>query len=260
MKTNLRTKQLRGGVLEGLRGLGQVAGLALVLALLTLVPAHAGDSAERRAMGFSNDGRYFAFEQFGVQDGSGFPYAEIFVIDIEQDAWVAGTPIRVIVKEDQAELATARQQASDQAAPILKKLGIERPGHLLASNPAPEMGNDPHRVTVNRRYQLQGAYEPQIFQLTELPLPAPESCKGLTDQPVVGFQLQSQKSGASPVTLHRDTSIPESRACPLGYDISAIVAYRGLDQREVLAILVSVSRVGFEGPDRRFLAVTRGPE
>jgi predicted secreted protein len=113
---------------------------------------------------------------------------------------------------------------------------------------------------VNRRYQLQGAYEPQIFQLSELPLPAPESCKGLADQPMVGFLLQSQKSGASPVTLHQDTTIPESRGCPLGYGISAIVAYRRPDQREVLAILVSVSRVGFEGSDRRFLAVTHAPE
>jgi len=260
MRANSKTKRFRPDRPEGIFELRYIAGLAIILAPLALVPAHAGDGAERRAMGFSGDGRYFAFEQFGIQDGSGFPYADIFVIDVEQDAWVADTPVRVLVKQDQAELATARKQAADQAVPILEKLEIKYPGQLLASDPVAELGNDPHRETVNRRYQLPGAYEPQIFQLTELPLPAPQSCKGLTDQPMVGFQLRSQKSGASPVTLHQDTSIPESRGCPLGYGISAIVAYRRPDQREVLAILVSVSRVGFEGPDRRFLAVTHVPE
>jgi len=260
MQSNPTTRNLLFDLLKNWRGTGHVACLTLVFALLAIAAVNAGDSAERRAMGFSGDGRYFAFEQFGIQDGSGFPSADIFIVDIGQDAWVPDTPIRVLVKEDQAELAAAREKAASQAAPILQKLAIRHAGRLLASDPAAEIGNDPHRETVNRRYQLRGAYEPQIFELTELPLPAPESCKGLSDEPMLGFRLQSQKSGASPVTLHEDTAIPESRGCPLGYAISAIVAFRRPDQRDVLAILVSVSRFGFEGPDRRFLAVTHAPK
>jgi predicted secreted protein len=179
---------------------------------------------------------------------------------VEQDAWAPDTPIRVLLKQDQADLAAAREKAAGQAAPILQKLALKHPGHLLASNPPAEMGADPHRVTVNPRYELRGAFEPQTFQLSDLPLPAPEICKGLIDEPMLGFRLQSQKSGAAPVTLHQDTSIPESRGCPLGYAISDIIAFRRPDQREVLAVLISVSQFGFEGPDRRFLAVTRAPE
>ena len=43
--------------------------------------ALAGDFANLNVLGFSSDGNIFAFEQYGVQDGSGFPYADRFYID-----------------------------------------------------------------------------------------------------------------------------------------------------------------------------------
>ena len=43
--------------------------------------AEAGDYADRTILGFSPDGSTFAFEEFGVQDGSGFAYANIYMID-----------------------------------------------------------------------------------------------------------------------------------------------------------------------------------
>ena len=68
--------------------------LALLLPLtVATVPARAADNAERAVVGFSPDGRYFAFEQYGVQDGSGFPYSEIFVIDLNANKWVKGSPV-----------------------------------------------------------------------------------------------------------------------------------------------------------------------
>ena len=75
----------------------------LLLAGLLLSPvARAGDAAEFRAHGFSSDaqGRYFAFEEFGVQDGSGFPYSNIYNVDLEKDAWVDESPVRVTIKEE----------------------------------------------------------------------------------------------------------------------------------------------------------------
>ena len=57
--------------------------LFLVLSsLLAAAPALAADGAQSRALGYSADGKYFAFEQFGVQDGSGFPYWDVFVLDL----------------------------------------------------------------------------------------------------------------------------------------------------------------------------------
>ena len=55
-------------------------------ALQSLAPwpaasARAGDVAELEILGFSDDGGVFAFEEYGVQDGSGFPYANRYYID-----------------------------------------------------------------------------------------------------------------------------------------------------------------------------------
>lgn len=47
---------------------------------------------------------------------------------------------------------------------------------------------------------------------------------------------------------------PASRGCPIGYGISEVIAYHRPSEI-VLIVLVDVFSVGFEGPDRRFLAV-----
>ncbi|MFQ5626952.1 MAG: DUF2259 domain-containing protein, partial [Methyloligellaceae bacterium] len=57
--------------------------------------------------------------------------------------------------------------------------------------------------------------------------------------------------------LHMDSAIPNSRGCPLRYDISDILVHEPDAKSRIFAILVSVYSFGFEGPDRRFLAVTK---
>src|SRR5699024_2227073 len=52
------------------------------------------------------------FEEYGVQDGSGFPYSTIFVIDVATDSWVEGTPIRVRIDDEGATLGDARAEAA----------------------------------------------------------------------------------------------------------------------------------------------------
>ncbi len=66
---------------------------ALLAAVAMLLPVAAGasDVSQFAPIGFSEDGKIFAFEEFGVQDGSGFPYSSIFVIDLVRDAFVDGS-------------------------------------------------------------------------------------------------------------------------------------------------------------------------
>ena len=56
--------------------------LAASLTLFSAAPALAGDAAQFDPIGFSEDGRYFAYEEYGIQDGSGFPYATIYLVDL----------------------------------------------------------------------------------------------------------------------------------------------------------------------------------
>jgi len=62
----------------------------------------AADASDRAIIGFSKDGSHFAFEEYGMQDGSGFPYADIYIINLKTDKWVKGSPIRVLVRDENA--------------------------------------------------------------------------------------------------------------------------------------------------------------
>ncbi len=88
-----------------------LAALAMLTAAVAATPARAGDTAELSILGFAADGSVFAFEEYGVQDGSGFPYANRFYIETATDSFVAGTPIRVRIDDESASVDYARSEA-----------------------------------------------------------------------------------------------------------------------------------------------------
>ena len=70
---------------------------AAIAMSLASTAAHAGEFAEFRPIGFSADGKVFAFEEFGVQDGSGFAFANRFFIDTTDDSFLPGSTVRVVL-------------------------------------------------------------------------------------------------------------------------------------------------------------------
>ena len=231
------------------------AGALILLAITVSGSAQAGDYAERRIIGFSEDGKHFAFEQFGRQDGSGFAYSEIQIIDITADAWVAGSPVRVLLRNETANIADARAESAKQAQTILTEHGVSHPGQLLASSPIAEIGADPHKVTVNANFPLRGETNPLEFALEEIKLKSAD-CTAFSQMPINGMHLSMRSKDGDAVTLHKDATIPKSRGCPLSYAISDVVRFSPAGQPPAYAVLLSVFQVGFEGPDRRFIAVT----
>ncbi|WP_029076070.1 DUF2259 domain-containing protein [Kaistia adipata] len=227
------------------------ASLAAILGAVAILPAAAGDFAERTLLGFSADGGRFAFEEFGIQDGSGFPYANIFVIDTTKDGWVPGTPVRVRLDDEEQGIAAARRAAAEQAAAHLK--GIERPGTLLASNPITESGRDPYKLAFKRHPALQLDGPELALELETIPLPAPANDD--PDYKTHGFRLVL-KTEAGETVLHEDQSLPASRGTALDYRIHDVVIDQPFGQPATLVVLVQVLTRGFEGPDGRYLAVT----
>jgi predicted secreted protein len=74
------------------------------------------------------------------------------------------------------------------------------------------------------------------------------------DRPT-GFRLTiSNLTSNDTAILHEDDSIPRSRGCPITYRISRIVAPDAWPVEQVVVVL-SVLRHGFEGADRRFIAI-----
>jgi predicted secreted protein len=232
---------------------------ALLLVFATMLAAFpaakAGDIAERQILGFSPDGRYFAFEQFGVQDGSGFPYADIFVIDTATDKWDSGSPYRVMMRDDRAEIKWARREAMTKAGNRLRELVISNPGRLLASNPPPEISTDPHSITVNAHPAIPQAEEPWTLRMQEIAI-ARADCTPLLGGPAKGFRLSLTGPDGVTRVLQDDKKVPESRGCPMRYALSDVVLFDGEGARRVFAILISVYSFGFEGADRRFVAIT----
>ncbi|HEV7283224.1 MAG TPA: DUF2259 domain-containing protein [Kaistia sp.] len=213
--------------------------------------AIAGDFAERSILGFSPDGSRFAFEEFGIQDGSGFPYSNIFVLDTRKDAWVTGTPVRVRLDDETAGIAAARAAARKQAGDKLS--GLDQPGTLLASNPITESGRDPYSVTF-RRHPVQQLDGPELtVSLQAIPLDAPNNDD--PDYKTQGFRLVLKDERGETV-LHEDKALPASRGTALDYRINDVIIQQRFGQPATLVVLVMVLTRGFEGPDGRYMAVT----
>lgn len=69
----------------------------LFCAALLLVPvasAVAGDLARFVSLGFSPDGAYYAFGQYGVRNPESTPYAQVYVVDVARNTFVPGGVLR----------------------------------------------------------------------------------------------------------------------------------------------------------------------
>lgn len=67
----------------------------LLLTAALTVATHAGDYARFHFIGFSNSGRYLAFEEYGMIDEpeDGSPYAAIYIVDVDRNT-LATAPVK----------------------------------------------------------------------------------------------------------------------------------------------------------------------
>ncbi|MHA1560109.1 MAG: DUF2259 domain-containing protein, partial [Alphaproteobacteria bacterium] len=178
--------------------------------------AAAGDYADRLIIGFSPDGTYFAFEVYGIQDGSGFPYSSIYVIKTASDTWVEGTPVHIRLDDDTATLEAARNAAYVQTEAVLQELSIGVPGRHLVSNPITEVTNGRSVEFLLRAYSpLQSTGWTLTLQERALPTDCPS-----LDYVIVGFGLLLKSPTNVTTTLNNDQRIPDSRRCPVAYGVA----------------------------------------
>lgn len=225
------------------------------LAALLISPALAGDRALIDFIGFSPDAKYFAFEEFGIQDGSGFAYSNIYVIDLETDTWLEGTPIRLQAESEEKPLLQLRSESNSQALRIIAGKEIFVPVDIAALIGDGAVDADAQSLTFGIPGYERGKVDAaRQLTLKTFPLKASQDCTLWFDTPPQGFEL-GLAQGDTGVTIHRDESLPKSRGCPFDYRLYAVVL-PGLDAPQERGVaIVSVYPGGFEGPDRRFLAV-----
>jgi predicted secreted protein len=238
---------------------------AFLALLVSGDPAFAADNGERGFALFSPDGRYFAYELYGIQDGSGFPFSDVFVIDLTTNSLIEGTPLRAQIEaENGGTISAARKESATKAGPILEKYKIAEPGELLAANTATEIVADRTRVSFGPFYPARGwvtadqkPAEMNRYTLTlaHLPFPAKQECD-YGDPNSYGFALKirDQETG-NENEAYRDAAIPDTRYCPFSYDIGEVIGFRDITNGNHYVALVAMYTPGYEGLDRRLLAV-----
>jgi predicted secreted protein len=244
----------------------QAVSVRLVASFLALMaaPAFAGDAADFAALGFSADGRYLAYEEFGVQDGSGFPYSNIFILDVAEDKWVGGSPFRVRHDDESPTLAGVRAEALSKAAFALADLDVTEPAVIVAMNADGQPVEDRKIIKFGAPgFGLEEPNDSSKLSLSTFPSTSTVRCvEDFSFEPPVGFALRLEPSDRMETQIFRDETVPASRNCTVDYQLSAVVAPFNWAWRNLTPVaMVSVFSHGFEGPDRRFIAVpiTSGP-
>lgn len=64
--------------------------ISFVMAAMCFFAVHAGDAAVFSEVGFSEDGKYYLFGEYGRTDKKFQGYAEIYTVDVEANKFVAG--------------------------------------------------------------------------------------------------------------------------------------------------------------------------
>ena len=175
------------------------------------------------------------------------------------DSYLPGTPIRVRLDEEAREIAQARNEAKAKSQSIVPDAVLSaNPGFTAGMNAVTEISADPHRMTVNPRPVFPPVDEPLEFRLEHVGVDKfPEFCRG-TGGGMVGFRLTMTQLAAGQLarTMHEDKSVPQSRGFPLAYRIGAVKTLHPEGGEPVVAVLLIVESMGFEGPDHRWMAVT----
>ncbi|MBX9777012.1 MAG: DUF2259 domain-containing protein [Xanthobacteraceae bacterium] len=255
---------------------GPAALLALALTLgaplAGAADARAGDGSAVHVLGFSADGRYFAFEQYGEQDGSGTLYSTITAVETIGDRPVKGMPVAAIMDADDPalgkeprdkQLADIRARAAADAAAILRQLGISEAGNQIAavagSRSRYVLG--PEEVRSARKATVAAVALPHFGADARLVLRefdiAMHRCKDLVSgEHPNGFGLTLERRSRPTIHFNRDQTIPVTRGCPDHYGIAEAHALPLPDGSYALAVLIQYFYTAFEGPDRRFIVVT----
>ena len=236
-------------------GLTRILG-ATVVSGLAATTASAGDFAAFTPLGFSENDKVFAFEEYGTEDGSGVAYSNIFFIDTEKDAYIDGTPFRLRTEADNASVSAARALAVREALTMIQEYNLlDHPGWLAAFNPITENNGDGTLI----RYRAHPNLSPvSAMVLESFPLAPNPACTDITPD-ARGFRLIYRSPEGQEQEIHTDKRLPQSRNCPIEYRLGGVMTYGGGGPDAVHVALVTVLSQGFEGPTGRWIAVPFRP-
>ncbi len=231
------------------------------------INAEAGDAAARQVLGFSPDGKVFAFEQYTMEYEEEASFSEYVFVDTVGDKFLPGTPITVrITGDDGLDEKKARAEAAKKAAAIVGKFTIADKGQHFPGKPSMELDDigiyQMSQEPLARRQSLglpDGRKAELSISSRPLGTALCSSGRGVQGK----FQVQglalSLTLGGKTVMLQDDRKLPKNRRCVSGYGIAEAYVHTAPDKVLTLAVLIETvdNEDSHAGPNRRFMAVTR---
>lgn len=244
----------------------KIYSLLFTFFVLAIMPASvfAGDYATLNFIGFSDDAKYLAFEEYGTQDGSGFPYSNYYFIDVAKNSYAAA-PIKQTFNDfDESNPPSenvVRLKTKKAAAANLKKFKIVagNTGALLVARLPTDIDagkikpGDENKNQIIKFYDQEYAgYGGDIFELrlttSKVDL---KRCEDYNFEATLKFELSLNSSRKDKAKiLQKDKDLPESRGCPHTYSVQSVYSYKNQ-----IAVFMNVYTYGFEGPDMRYMVV-----
>lgn len=228
--------------------------MKLLFLLLTAfsLTASAGNYKHFESLGFSKDGRYFAFVQSTIQDGSGFPDASVMVVATDTNKLVSYH--REIEQEydyplDKVVRTAIRKANVTRHVPEPKRyqgnLKLNRLDTDTSEYSNTAFSLDPIAGGASGGHQYAIAVEEKV---------APKEshndyCEDANRKMVRVALLKGYPE--TTFVLQNDTRQPSTRSCSFDYQVRHVYDYKGR-----FVVILKYLQYGFEGPDHSFMAVT----
>ncbi len=218
--------------------------------LLTVRPVHGADSASLRFIGFSTDGEYFAWEQYGVQDGSGFPWS---TVTIQSTADGSVLHEFSVVLEDgfkgEGDPGAESMRLAHEALLCLSGGSWDR-GSLLVHHPPTDMTFGGSQVTFCTTYYSPSYYiGDYTLDLVTVEIPGTEMEEYWGFPPLSLSVVFSDNITGLTRTVMDTSGGSGNLQWVFGYGIQDVWCIGD----SVFAAAIQCVSIGFEGPDLRYL-------
>ena len=215
----------------------------LLLGLLAFAsaPGLAGDEARFLTLGWSPDYRYYAFAQYGVEDGSGFPYAQIYLVDVPKNDFVSGGVLKRRLEDEGDYLRSGVNVLLSlrlEADSLFRVLGI-RDDVPYVQLVAPATGL---RDSVSWRYPAGGTISLVCRQRSQ--------GRAWEFNVKSAFHLELTLNANPPLLIGNSRRF---RKGVIRYGIDRVLSD---PQQSVYVIVIKKQELGFEGPSIRYMVET----
>lgn len=128
--------------------------------------AYAGDVANFVSLGFSPDGKAFAFGQYGLLDGDFRPYADIWCVDVASNSFMKGGTFSATATVSGKDAKSDFFALQETAAQFMKKSGF---GSFSQGRPLYVLGEDgtPAETASFRDFETGNSYSVKLVPYVE---------------------------------------------------------------------------------------------